>query len=66
AGQCALAEIVGYRLEELEPICQKTFLRLVHPDDIAGQCALAEIVGYRLEELEPICQKTFLRLVHPD
>ena len=29
------AEIVGYRLEELEPICQKTFLRLVHPDDIA-------------------------------
>ncbi|MBW8776675.1 MAG: PAS domain S-box protein [Stenotrophomonas sp.] len=29
------AEIVGYRLEELEPICQKTFLKLVHPDDIA-------------------------------
>lgn len=29
------AEIVGYRLEELEPICQKTFAALVHPDDIA-------------------------------
>src|SRR3989304_235466 len=29
------AEIVGYRLDELEPICQKTFLKLVHPDDIA-------------------------------
>ncbi|MEE6227619.1 PAS domain S-box protein [Stenotrophomonas maltophilia] len=29
------AEIVGYRLEELEPVCQKTFLKLVHPDDIA-------------------------------
>ncbi len=28
------AEIVGYRLEELEPVCQKTFLKLVHPDDI--------------------------------
>ncbi|MDH0172052.1 PAS domain S-box protein [Stenotrophomonas sp. GD04145] len=29
------AEIVGYRLEELEPICQRTFAALVHPDDIA-------------------------------
>jgi len=29
------AEIVGYRLDELEPICQKTFIALVHPDDLA-------------------------------
>ncbi|MEG0183634.1 MAG: PAS domain S-box protein [Stenotrophomonas sp.] len=29
------AEIVGYRLHELEPICQKTFIALVHPDDLA-------------------------------
>ncbi|WMJ69612.1 PAS domain S-box protein [Stenotrophomonas sp. 24(2023)] len=29
------AEIVGYRLEELEPVCQQTFVRLVHPDDLA-------------------------------
>lgn len=29
------AEIVGYRLGELEPICQKTFIALVHPDDLA-------------------------------
>ncbi|MBH1665399.1 PAS domain S-box protein [Stenotrophomonas maltophilia] len=37
------AEIVGYRLEELEPICQKTFAALVHPDDIAlSDAALQE------------------------
>ena len=37
------AEIVGYRLEELEPVCQKTFLSLVHPDDIAlSDAALQE------------------------
>ena len=29
------AEIVGYRLDELEPVCQKTFITLVHPDDLA-------------------------------
>jgi len=29
------AEIVGYRLDELEPICQKTFIALVHPGDLA-------------------------------
>lgn len=29
------AEIVGYRLDELEPVCQKTFIALVHPDDLA-------------------------------
>ncbi|MBH1495700.1 PAS domain S-box protein [Stenotrophomonas maltophilia] len=36
------AEIVGYRLEELEPVCQKTFLTLVHPDDIALSDAALE------------------------
>jgi diguanylate cyclase (GGDEF)-like protein/PAS domain S-box-containing protein len=36
------AEIVGYRLEELEPVCQKTFLRLVHPDDIVLSDAALE------------------------
>jgi diguanylate cyclase len=36
------AEIVGYRLEELEPICQQTFLKLVHPDDIALSDAALE------------------------
>lgn len=36
------AEIVGYRLEELQPICQETFLKLVHPDDIALSDAALE------------------------
>ncbi len=36
------AEIVGYRLEELEPVCQKTFLTLVHPDAIALSDAALE------------------------
>lgn len=37
------AEIVGYRLDELEPICQKTFIALVHPDDLAlSDAALQE------------------------
>ncbi|MBH1654063.1 PAS domain S-box protein [Stenotrophomonas maltophilia] len=36
------AEIVGYRLEELEPVCQKTFLKLVHPDDIVLSDAALE------------------------
>ncbi|KAF1015488.1 MAG: putative diguanylate cyclase DgcE [Stenotrophomonas maltophilia] len=29
------ADIVGYRLDELEPIGQHTFVDLVHPDDLA-------------------------------
>ncbi|WP_312710305.1 PAS domain S-box protein [Stenotrophomonas sp.] len=36
------AEIVGYRLDELEPICQETFIALVHPDDLARSDAALE------------------------
>ncbi|WP_164276004.1 PAS domain S-box protein [Stenotrophomonas sp. B1-1] len=36
------AEIVGYRLDELEPICQETFIALVHPDDLAHSDAALE------------------------
>ncbi|MBO1748281.1 PAS domain S-box protein [Stenotrophomonas indicatrix] len=44
------AEIVGYRLDELEPICQKTFIALVHPDDLAlSDAALQEHFDGRAE-----------------
>lgn len=36
------AEILGYRLEELEPVSVETGLRLMHPDDRAVSDALVE------------------------
>ena len=36
------AEIVGYRLEELEPISIQTWMDLCHPDDLAASDALIE------------------------
>ena len=36
------AQIVGYRLEELEPVSIQTWTRLSHPDDLAASTALIE------------------------
>lgn len=36
------AEIVGYRQDELEPVCQQTFITLVHPEDLARSDAALE------------------------
>ena len=56
------AQMLGYTIEELEPVSLRTWESLVHPDDLKqAKAALSEVI----ENNEPFYENTF-RMVHKD